>query len=190
MVLHSTAAYVGSSVACDYRNDEQQKRTIGMENLPRQAKISGEVVTRERMAGILGCSVTTVDRYLRSGCPGEKGSKEYQLNTARVIRWLIERSSRAAGDGDGESSQAAVRRRLTLAQAELAEMKAAERRGQMVAIEDVTPIIAEELAAVRSRLLAAPGRVAQLVAAMTDPAAVERAINDEIVGALSEITCG
>jgi terminase small subunit / prophage DNA-packing protein len=159
-----------------------------MENMPKQAKISGEVATRERMAGIFGCSVTTVDRYLRAGMPGEKLGKEHQINTAAAIRWLIERSSGASSDG--ESSQADARRRLTAAAAELKELQLAEKRGQMVAIEDVTPILAEELANVRSRLMAMPGRLAQSLVGMPDPAAIERTIMEEVTGALSEITAG
>jgi terminase small subunit / prophage DNA-packing protein len=161
--------------------------------MPKQTTTAGWIVNREELAGILAVAPTTVDRFVRSGCPiieRGKTSQGHRLNTAHVIGWLRERERGAAGDGDGDSSQAAVRRRLTLAQAELAEMKAAERRGQMVAIEDVMPAIAEGLANVRSRLMAMPGRLAVTLALVSDPAQIERAIEDEVRGALTEISQG
>jgi len=158
--------------------------------MPKQAKIAGEVVTRERLAGILGCSPTTIDRYRRAGCPQLKHgrtSQGHEFNTAEIVKWLIERSGSGAAPAD--ASQAEARRRRELANAELAELKLRKLRGELVAIEDCLPILREELANVRSRLMAIPGRLAQSLAAMTDALAVERAIDDEIQGALSEITC-
>ena len=88
-----------------------------------------------------------------------------------------------AGESSGEA-----KRRYTQAQAELKELELAEKRSQMVSVEDVMPILADELANVRSRLMAAPGRLAAELAAVSDPAAIERLITDEIAAALSEIT--
>jgi phage terminase small subunit/phage terminase Nu1 subunit (DNA packaging protein) len=89
----------------------------------------------------------------------------------------------AAGEPGGEA-----KRRYTQAQAELKELELAEKRGQMVSVEDVAPILADELANVRSRLMAMPGRLAVELAAVSDAAAIERLITHEIAGALSEIT--
>jgi len=75
-----------------------------------------------------------------------------------------------------------------MAAAELAELKLAKLRGELVAVEDCLPILREELANLRSRLMAMPGRLAHTLSAMTDPLAVERAIDEEIEAALTEIT--
>jgi hypothetical protein len=60
--------------------------------MPKQAHISGQIANRGEMAGILGISVTTLDRYVAAGCPVvEKGAgrREYRFNTAEVIRWYL-----------------------------------------------------------------------------------------------------
>jgi phage terminase Nu1 subunit (DNA packaging protein) len=84
----------------------------------------------------------------------------------------------AAGEPSGEA-----KRRYTQAQAELKELELAEKRSQMVSVEDVMPILADELANVRSRLMAMPGRLAVELAAVSDAAAIERLIADETAAA-------
>ena len=60
----------------------------------------------------------------------------------------------------------------------------------MISVEDVAPIVADELANVRSRLLAIPDRVAPKIVGMSDPAAIEAALRDEVIAALTELTQG
>ena len=57
----------------------------------------------------------------------------------------------------------------------------------MISVEDVAPI-KDELANVRSRLLAIPHNVAPKFVSMTDPVAMEAALRDEVVAALAELT--
>jgi phage terminase Nu1 subunit (DNA packaging protein) len=150
--------------------------------MPKQAKISGQITNREGLAGILGSSVTTVDRYLRAGMPGEKRGKEHEINTAAAIRWLLERVG-----APGDIGQAEDRRRETAARAGLAEMKLAEKRGALIAIDEVAAVVADELARVRSRLLEMPARLAQGLVGF-DARAIERAIDDEVRGVLTELS--
>ena len=156
--------------------------------MPKQAHIAGQIANRGEMAGILGISPTTLDRYVQAGCPFlERGSgrREYKFNSAEVIRWVL---AREASPGRGQTDDS--RRRYTLATAELKEFQLAEKRGSMISVEDVAPIVADELANVRSRLLAIPDRVASKIVGMTDPAAIEAALRDEVIAALTELTQG
>jgi phage terminase Nu1 subunit (DNA packaging protein) len=155
--------------------------------MPRQVRTAGLIVNREELAGILGCAPTTVDRYIRAGCPIiEHGttSQGHRVNTADVVRWLREREA-AAPAGDSQSD---ARRRHMAASAELKELALAEKRGQMIRVDDVATILADELANVRSRLMAMPGRLAPTVAAMSDIFACEKAMTDEVAAALSELS--
>src|SRR5437762_13705009 len=156
--------------------------------MPKQAHIAGQIANRGEMAGILGISPTTLDRYVQAGCPFlERGSgrREYKFNSAEVIRWVL---AREASPGRGQTDDS--RRRYTLATAELKEFQLAEKRGSMISVEDVAPIVADELANVRSRLLAIPDRVASKIVGMTDPAAIEAALREEVIAALTELTQG
>src|SRR6266850_8059611 len=140
------------------------------------------------MAGILGCSPGTLDRHVAAGCPIiKRGTTKtgHQFNSADVIRWVKARKSSAAV---GQSDQG--RRRYLLAAAELKEIQLAEKRGELVSISDVTATLADELTAVRGRLLAMPGHLAGQLLMMSDPAEVERLIDEEVRAALTEITQG
>src|SRR2546421_8475222 len=64
--------------------------------MPKQTPIAGQIANRGEMAGILGISPTTLDRYVQAGCPvTEKGSgrREYRFNTAEVVRWVLAREA-------------------------------------------------------------------------------------------------
>jgi phage terminase Nu1 subunit (DNA packaging protein) len=157
--------------------------------MPTRTSTAGWIVNREELAGILACAPTTVDRWIRAGCPiieRGKTSQGHRLNSAEVVKWLRGRDALAApSDGQADS-----RRRYTAAAAELKEYQLAEKRKEMIRVEDVAAVLGDELANVRSRLLSIPGRLAQTVAAMADPAAAEAAIAAEINAALAELTQG
>jgi phage terminase Nu1 subunit (DNA packaging protein) len=118
----------------------------------------------------------------------EKGGrgKSYTFNVERVRRW-IEENAPARPVADAGTTEA--RRRYTTAAAELAELKLAEKRGSMVRIEDIGPILADELANCRSRLLSISARLAPMLVGM-DQAAIEAAISAEVHSALAELTQG
>jgi phage terminase Nu1 subunit (DNA packaging protein) len=140
------------------------------------------------MSGILGCSPGTLDRHVAAGCPIiQRGTTKtgHKFNSADVIRWVKARKSSAAV---GQSDQG--RRRYLLAVAELKEIQLAEKRGSLVSIEAVQEVLADELTAVRSRLLAIPGRLAGQLAIVSDAAEIEAAIAEEVRGALSELSAG
>lgn len=159
--------------------------------MARSSSITGQIVNRATLAGILARSPATIDAMVRAGCPqisrGE-GKGESEFNTAEVIKWLLARERDAArAEFDPEKAGANEgRRRFTVAAAELKELQLAKMRKSMVLVEDVVPIVEDELARVRSRLLAIAGRV--MAAGPMDSFALEKAITDEVVAALSELS--
>src|SRR6266446_1471296 len=156
--------------------------------MPKKPEIAGQIVNRNEMSGILGCSPGTLDRHVAAGCPIiQRGTTKtgHKFNSADVIRWVQGRKSSAAV---GQSDQA--RRRYSLAMAELKEIQLAEKRGELVSISAVTATLADELTAVRGRLLAMPGRLASQIAIMSDAAEIEAAIDEEVRGALTELSTG
>ena len=80
-----------------------------------------------------------------------------------------------------------IKRRTALAAAELTKIQLAEKRGSLIRVEDVVAVVEDELTNVRSRLMTMPGRLSPALVGMTDPAAIETAIRDEVVAAPSEI---
>jgi phage terminase Nu1 subunit (DNA packaging protein) len=134
--------------------------------MARAAAVSGQILNAAELAGLLGVSRMTITAYIDAGCPMvEKGAGRhgYKFNSSDVLAW---RDRRAA------------------------EAQLAEKRGSLVPIEAVTATLADELTAVRGRLLAMPGRLGMSLVGKTDPAEVEAAIAEEVRGALSELTAG
>src|SRR5437763_16762816 len=112
--------------------------------MPKQAPIAGQIANRGEMAGILGISPTTLDRYVLAGCPVlERGSgrREYKFNTAEVIRWVLAREP-----NPGRAQTDDTRRRYNQAAAELKEFQLAQKRASMIRVEDAAVIIEDELA--------------------------------------------
>ena len=102
---------------------------------------------------------------------------------------MTSRLRSSGASNDDESSQAALRRRLTRADIALKEMRLAAQRRELVAVDDVRMILAEELSQLRSRLTAMPGRLAQSLVGK-DAAAIERLVNAEVVEALFDTPYG
>jgi phage terminase Nu1 subunit (DNA packaging protein) len=161
--------------------------------MARAAAVSGQILNAAELAGLLGVSRMTITAYIDAGCPMvEKGAGRhgYKFNSSDVLAWRDRRAAEARVAAGGELSSDQVRRRYTLATAELKELQLAEKRGSLVPIEAVTATLADELTAVRGRLLAMPGRLGMSLVGKTDPAEVEAAIAEEVRGALSELTAG
>lgn len=89
-------------------------------------------------------------------------------------------------DGPDEDHDSA-RTRLRIAEANLAEMKEAEQRGDLIRVGAVKAVMATVFATTRDALLQIPARLAPLLAADTDPASVQNALHAEIHKALHDL---
>ena len=59
--------------------------------MPKKAQIAGRVANRGEMAGMLGISPVTLDRWVAAGCPRVEGgttSQGHKFNSAEVFRWV------------------------------------------------------------------------------------------------------
>jgi len=126
-------------------------------------KVDGRVVSQTDLAAIMGVSAMTIRAWERKGMPvARKGSrgKPGQYNTADVIRWRGEQAALAATGDTNAMDMEEARRRKTAAEAALAEMDLALRRGELVEVDTVGRLVAEEYATVRANLMAMPGEMA------------------------------
>jgi phage terminase Nu1 subunit (DNA packaging protein) len=117
------------------------------------------ICNRTEWRQISGMSDREFDAAVRDGFPvverpGSRG-KDWKINTVRGIAWLVNRAVEAADGGDAPDVTA-ERARLTKAQADLAEMEAAARRGELIAAKPLKVALALRDIAVKDRLLAVP----------------------------------
>lgn len=73
------------------------------------------------------------------------------------------------------------------AEARLAQLKLAQKQGEVVQVQAVRTVLAATFAAVRETMLQLPARVAPLLAVESDPAAIQTALYDEIHAALTAL---
>jgi phage terminase Nu1 subunit (DNA packaging protein) len=150
---------------------------------------------RNQIADVLGVNKVTIDTYVRDGMPAvERADRSrgiaWVFDTADCIKWLVDRAgARVTRSNDaGPESFYAAKSRDKSAVAGLRELQLAERRRELVAIDDVAVRVEEQYAIVKSGLRAIPGRVSQVLAVEADPARVEAVLKTEINVVLSALS--
>ena len=115
----------------------------------------GKIVNRAELSAIFGVAVTTIDAWVRNGCPyvqkaAGKG-KSWQFDTAAVAGW---REKRAADEASGSvvADEAALKRRKLIADVLTAEMEAAEKRGLVAPVAGMQRATARLMAEIQGNL--------------------------------------
>ena len=86
-----------------------------------------------------------------------------------------------------DEDHAAARTRREIAEANLAEMREAEERGELVRVAAVKSMLAKVISSTRDSLLQLPSRLAQVLSAEQDPNRVRDLLDAEIHQALSRL---
>ncbi|HEY1283003.1 MAG TPA: hypothetical protein VGE96_00860 [Steroidobacteraceae bacterium] len=119
----------------------------------------------EQAAALIGVSTRRLRQIVRDG-QGPEQTPDGRFPPGPFGKWLRDRHSREFGvatDGAARDLEA-ERARLTCAQANKAELEAAELRGELVRVDDVEETWTGMIAEARAKLLALPTKLAQRVA--------------------------
>ena len=140
------------------------------------------------IAKLLDLSERRVQQLSREGVipKAERGQYDLIGSVRGYVRYLRDQAVRAQA---GAPDYAAERARYIRARADLAEMEAAQRRGSLIAAEDIEAAWIAVLALLRTRLLALPDRLAPLVHEQTtvgDTRNLIRATVREVLDDLAE----
>lgn len=139
----------------------------------------------------------TVLEYAEECGVSKQGAYD-RINAGRVTSRVID-GQKHCWMGEGEPTDedletySEARARKTRAEADMHEMKAAERSGELLPVEDVARAWADLAGVVVAQLDALPARLAPLVASIEDPQACRTLIEDEIRalrGRIAEATPG
>jgi terminase small subunit / prophage DNA-packing protein len=146
----------------------------------------GKVVNRAELAEIHGVALTTIDAWVRGGCPvQQRGSRgiEWAFNTADVARWREdERARTAAGTAPTNREDLDLRR----AQADTlrAELELAKARDEVAPVAEFEKATSRLLATIRTNMLNIPARAALRLLGETNETTFKRILRDEISLAL------
>ncbi len=144
------------------------------------------ITNREQTADILGVSKTTVDSWVRKGCPvienGKKGVPS-KYDTVAVINWVYQ-------DNDDGLDLQQEKAKLAKMQTEKAAIQIAEMKGELVDAEEVKESWITMITACRAKLLALPTKIAGDVFGVNTQAEIQAIIKREIYQALTELSKG
>lgn len=153
----------------------------------------GKVVNRSELAELFGVALTTIDDWLRQGCPwlhrpARRGDGSWEIDVAAVLNWHKERERENAVGEIAKIDENEARRRKLAAEAALSEHELALKQGAAVLIDDVSKIWAAQVSACRSRLLGIGHKLAPLVAVESDALECQSLIDSSIQESLAELT--
>ena len=118
---------------------------------------------------------------------GRKGVP-LEFDASACVDWVRKRDVRmAVGDTEGMTLAEAELRELR-AKAALREIELAERRGQVVPVEDTVAVVANLAATVRQRLRSIGSRLGSMLAGEENPLRIQQQIETEIDDALTALS--
>ena len=150
---------------------------------------------------------TTVRQWVSAGAPvveraDDSDDSSWRFDLAAVVRWLekqsaakeraraakiIERLKAAPVDGGDAISIEEAKRRRAVVELELAGLELEERRGELVAVDEVKATNARVDSAVRRQLLAVPTKVAPLLDGGLSVQEREAVVREHVHDALQEL---
>ncbi len=116
----------------------------------------------------------------------EKGQFDPRAVVTEYVRHLRTIASGRAGEQE-QQARATADARKAAAQAEMAEMELAERKGELIPADEIGEVVAGAVQVMKTRMLGLPTKLAKLVGAR-DPAQAEKVIRAEVVEALTELS--
>jgi len=149
------------------------------------------LVSQAQLAKELGLTAARISQLRSEGLPEPtKGKFDlvdcFRFYTRFLQRALAHRTVPEAGSG--HRGITAARERKLAAEAEMAEYELARVRREMVAIPDIERSWVTLITTARSHLLAVAARVTPRILGELDREKVQRAVDDEIRAALTEVS--
>lgn len=146
----------------------------------------GREVNRIELAEIFGVARTTVDAWVRRGCPGSPSrgrGRERRFNTRDVSEWLRDQA-RADAESDEPLDEYALKLRKLAAETTQAELELAISLRQVAPIDEFERARALENATIRANVMNVPSRVISLLIGETNEARFKEVLAAELVQAL------
>ncbi|WP_281983001.1 hypothetical protein [Azonexus hydrophilus] len=159
-------------------------------------------VSQAFIARSLGLSGAAITKLKKQGMPVDSVEaalawREQRLNIAarkptpgarqKPMPGLAQPAPAFAPVATLDEDHAAARTRREIAEANLAEMREAEERGELVRVAAVKSMLAKVISSTRDSLLQLPSRLAQVLSAEQDPNRVRDLLDAEIHQALSRL---
>lgn len=149
------------------------------------------IVNKSTLAAFTGYSFETISHWVKRGCPvhrqGRKGL-DTLFHMPDVWRWRAEDERRQSEVGNKPKDYDGAIQRKVIAEAELKEMELAERRQELVSLDQVTKDMEKVFMALRTKLLSIPIKAAPLLVACRNESELQQVLTKQVDEALHELS--
>jgi len=145
-------------------------------------KYRGQTVGKREIAQIFGVAETTVNEWVRRGCPVmQRGGKgvAWQVNTADVAEWLKQRAVEDIA-GDTLADESELKRRKLAADTAKSELELAKVKAEVVPLRQLERALANTFAEVKTNIRNVPSRVSTTLIGETSETRIKEVIIEEI----------
>jgi terminase small subunit / prophage DNA-packing protein len=153
----------------------------------------GKIVNKVELSEILGISLKAVDMMIRQGMPvKERGiggaGGGFKIDVSEAVKWQVESAAKDVSDRLDAVNIDEARLRKIAAEAALAELDLALKRGDAVSLAGVAKRWEGMVTAFKYRCLAIPAKLAPALVAETDLVVARGMLEPEIHEALDALT--
>lgn len=154
------------------------------------------IVNTEQLADIYDISTAQIYKWVKDGCPvkikGSAAKGSHQFSTKAVATWREKRAvSQATKNFDDENlTKEEAQRRKISAEAGLAELELAQKKGLVVDLAELERNLSGRFAEVRAALRKIPERVVLRLVGVTDEAFIKSTVLSEVDSALEGLADG
>ncbi len=138
------------------------------------------IVNRTKASDVFGVALTTIDSWLRNGCPGEQVEGKWRIDTGKMYKWNML-------NGQDELDLNQEKARESMGRQERLQLQISEMRGSLVSEAIIDEESEKAVLTVRNKLLALPNKIAPLVLSSMDIPEVESAVKDMIYEVLDDL---
>lgn len=151
---------------------------------------AANIVNRGELAAATGAALTTIDGWVRDGCPfiqrGAGRGQEWKFSLPAVIAWLRARDV-ANATGKVEADENQLRKRRAVADTTKAELELAKAQALVADLAQVERMVARAFAEVRAGVRQVPGRVVSRLIGETDERRFKSVLLEELDIALAAL---
>jgi phage terminase Nu1 subunit (DNA packaging protein) len=150
-------------------------------------KGKGTIVNRTGLADVFGVSLTTVDTWVKRGCPVQKRAAgkgdAWEFNTLAVHQWLSDQEVEKATGGN-LTDEGELKRRKLAAETLKAELELAKAKGEVAPVFEFERAQANVFATLRTNIMNVPQRVVVQLIGETDETRFKDVLRAELALAL------
>lgn len=148
-----------------------------------------DTVSLTEIADVFGVDLESIRLWRTKGMPHRLVSNRPRFVVAECVRWRREQDKKESRE-TASPDEAKERTRKLAADADMAELRLRQKRGELVAVAEVERTVDRLVSTVRARVLAIRGRWAPRMIALPDMPAATATLDELAMDILSALTDG